>query len=681
MNSFAGKISLASLLLLPLLACLTTASRAGTPENLALLGKASASSSWPGFPPSSARDGDRYSTEKGKYWCGARNEEFWGWEIDFGEVKQVAKIHMVMGSNPSVRMFAPVDYSWQCSRDGRNWDDIQGASVTGERRLFRILTFDPARARYFRIRITAACNDAPSLREVEMYADRDADVNPAPWFYAIEIASTEKLPGPAKPLLTIPGRCPGWEGAQVHLVRAKDFLGTSLAVDPPPLCAFLGPSKDDWCSVKPSDFQGLEKVLKTGNLPLFGTRAGGQLLVILAAHGTSLPWVCPHCEWNRPKAFEKARKPFIYDHLKCEGKPKCGDFPCRRESGRFEVTPTEADPIFRFLPAPFHLREDRVGKIIDLPESWISIAESKRGAKAVDQILRVKGRPVYATQADLLGSGRDGLILIKNFLDGLETGMKSKPAPPVPAGAAPAKPGRRRGMGKPGGFAGVWWMDTKGVRNGHWNGILTLYRYGNLVGGYYLNANGVGTYTGMIGSDGKAQGEIWWEQKGTRGLWRFRYGVSPDGRALLGGSMDVDTKAFSAGNGIRIEGGAPFDEGEESGAPGVMDFDRFGNFTGWWNMKNELVDRGVTPPLLRLKHRGNVVWGYFANRKTGGFGWLMGVVGKNREFKGRCWWRENKAVTACDLKLTLHENAFSFEGFFRTSSTGEWKPFSGVSAN
>ncbi|MHC4599128.1 MAG: discoidin domain-containing protein, partial [Planctomycetota bacterium] len=321
-------------------------------KNLALRGKVFASSRWRGWPAEGAVDGHRFSTGRGKYWCGSQDESTWGWGIDFSEPRTVGRIYQVMGSDPLIRKYAPIDYVWQWSADGRDWRDVPGTTVTEETRLFRILTFEKTvEARFFRIRITEASDGAPALREVEMFADRDADVRPAPWFYAVEIGASGQVPGKCKPFLSMARRCPGWEDVQAHVVHVTNFNESILEASPRPLCAFIGGSTHDWCERNPDDFRGLEEVLKKGNLPLWGSCGGGQILSILAAYGTTSPWICPHCEWNRPERYRKTEKPFIYDHIRCKGKPKCGEYPCQWEKGFFPIVPSFPDPAFRFLPS------------------------------------------------------------------------------------------------------------------------------------------------------------------------------------------------------------------------------------------------------------------------------------------------------------------------------------------
>ncbi|MHC5037612.1 MAG: discoidin domain-containing protein [Planctomycetota bacterium] len=648
--------------------------------NLVQRGKVFASSTWPGYPASGACDGHRYSRGKGHYWCGAKGEPSWGWEIEFPHPETVAKVLLVMGSRENVRRYAPTDYKWVCGDDGRTWKTIGGSEVTGETRLFRILRFDPPQtARFFRMIITATCDAAPALREVEMVAEPGEDLRPDPWFYSVNIDGSGKLPASAADFLPLARRCPGWETVRTQFIQVEDLREESLQAEPRPLCAFVGRSNLDWCQRKPETFRRLEKILKNRSLPLWGSGAGAQLLLILEAHGTQTPWVCPHCEWSRKDRFKEAANPFIYGHIQCRGKPKCGEIPCAWEKGSLEIVQVKPDPVFRYLPTKFQVAQTHYGEIRRLPENWMMIASKAAKGGTVNQLMRVNGRAIYAAQFHVESSGRNGLVLVKNFLD-----FVGHRAPPAPPGAKPAPPGRGReargAASAPSRFGGVWWLDTPDVRKGTWNGVVTLYQAGNLVGGYYRNAKGVGSYIGTIQGDGTAEGEVWWETEKERGLWRFRYALAEGGRTLRGGTREEVEDPFSTENGVRMEGGAAFGAPGGLPVPGKLDFHRFGPFTGFWRTESPLVAEGVHDAQLRMKQRGNVVWGYFSNRKNRGFGFLLGVVRGGKELEARAWWRDRGRTTGFPVRFTLSEDTLSFRGRYRKEG-GDWQDWNGRSTN
>lgn len=388
-------------------------------HNMALLGKATASSEYGhSFPASAANDGDRYSCGKGQYWRGAKGEAPWTWQIDFGGPRRIAKVYQIMGSGPHIRHHTPTDYLWQWSNDLTSWKDIPGSALTGDTRIFRIVESATAvTARYFRIKIASATDDEPSLREIEMFANSTDQVRNDPWFYAANINASNELPSYAANFVPTARQCSEWGNVQAQFLWVKDFNESILQPEPRPLCAFLGGSIPDWCQRERSEFVGLEEVLRNRNLPLWGSCGGGQILLILEQHGTSLSWICPHCEWSRPDYYLTAPKPFIYGHIQCQGHTKCGEYKCVMEKGDYDLAKVLPDPVLSGLPDPFNLNESHMGELKWLPKSWVLIATKGSKGLTVNQIMRVRNRYIYAAQPHMENGGRDRLSLCKNFLD------------------------------------------------------------------------------------------------------------------------------------------------------------------------------------------------------------------------------------------------------------------------
>ena len=387
--------------------------------NLARQGKATASSEWQhSYPASAANDGDRYSCGEGQCWRGAKGASPWTWQIDFAKPTRVAKVYQIMGSDLHVRRFAPTDYVWQWSENGTAWHDISGSAVTDDTRIFRVVQFTaPVRAHHFRMRITAATDDAPSLREIEMYTSSQDSVISDPWFYVVITEMTAKLPGWGADFVNTARKCVGWGNVQAQFVMVRDFKETILQPEPRPLCAFLSGSLQDWCQVDRSDYEGVEGVLKNRNLPMWASCGGCQLLLILTAHGTKVPWICPHCEWNRPDYYKAAPHPFNYGHIHCQGQPRCGEYNCVMEKGDYDLRKLLPDPALSGVPDLFNVNESHMGEIKWVPSDWVLIATKGPRGLTVNQIMRVRNRYVYAAQCHVEASGRDRLAICKNFLD------------------------------------------------------------------------------------------------------------------------------------------------------------------------------------------------------------------------------------------------------------------------
>src|SRR5580765_904058 len=116
--AFAGRSCLAAA---GLLAFLGTARS----EAVMLRGAAvTASLSAPGFPPSGAIDGDRFSPEQSHAWRASAGGTNWWWQIHFDSPRKVGAILQITGDHPFVLRQAPCGYVWRWSADGNHWRDL-----------------------------------------------------------------------------------------------------------------------------------------------------------------------------------------------------------------------------------------------------------------------------------------------------------------------------------------------------------------------------------------------------------------------------------------------------------------------------------------------------------------------------------------------------------------------------
>src|ERR1041385_5524004 len=100
--------------------------------------KVSASSWQVGSNPNAAFDGDRFSTNS--IWRGAPANT-WMWQGGFwanGAVT-IGSIFQIQGDHDFVFENAPKNYRWMGSLDGANWTALEGAAITNEHRLFRMM--------------------------------------------------------------------------------------------------------------------------------------------------------------------------------------------------------------------------------------------------------------------------------------------------------------------------------------------------------------------------------------------------------------------------------------------------------------------------------------------------------------------------------------------------------------
>src|SRR5690606_23110300 len=94
--------------------------------------------------------------------------------------------------------------------------------------------------------------------------------------------------------------CEGWEDVPVQCVWHGDFDETFVSAEPRPLCAFLSGSYLEWCQCSRQPWRGVQQVLASRRLPMWGACGGGQILAILEETGVDQPWDCPRC--RDPKA-------------------------------------------------------------------------------------------------------------------------------------------------------------------------------------------------------------------------------------------------------------------------------------------------------------------------------------------------------------------------------------------
>src|SRR5258706_15531979 len=130
-------------------------------EAISLRGaEATASISAPGFPPSGAIDGDRFSPDRTHAWQPAAGGSNWWWQVHFDSARKIGAILQITGDHPFVLRNAPSDYTWQWSADGQKWRDFASTKTAGERRSFRLHRFPKAeRVSFLRLQITATYGD------------------------------------------------------------------------------------------------------------------------------------------------------------------------------------------------------------------------------------------------------------------------------------------------------------------------------------------------------------------------------------------------------------------------------------------------------------------------------------------------------------------------------------------
>jgi len=374
-----------------------------------------ASSCAEGFRSDGPLDGNRFDAGSQTAWAGQPGQADWWWQVRFARPQELGAIFQVVGDHEFCLRNSPKAYAWQCSRDGKTWQDIEETRTKDERRMFRVHRLKKTYlATHVRLRIDEAHGKAPTLREVEFYRDRNATIETPPW--AVIVSTIEKPTGLDQPsdYLKLLRLCPNGKTLPVQQVWLDSFNEAFVAAEPRPLCAFLTGNFKDWCEVAREPWRGTQEVLNRRNLPIYAACGGAQGLALLSTAGVDKPWDCPHCR------DPKAPKSPVYGHIGHTTTRPCGDYSgCIPERGIFNIRALADDPLFAGLPREFKLRESHVGQVEFVPPGWTLIATRGRGAKTRMQGMRLNDRYIYAVQFHIElcdGTLEASVRIMENFL-------------------------------------------------------------------------------------------------------------------------------------------------------------------------------------------------------------------------------------------------------------------------
>jgi hypothetical protein len=376
---------------------------------------------------------DRFSTASGQVWRGAADDGPWWWSVKFPERRTVGSILQIVGADRDVRQDVPQAAVWQYSPDGRTWVDLPETRVAHNLRLYRIHRLrQPVAAHGLRLMIASSHGSAPVLREIEWSAEVHHDYQFPDWVVAVSTAEANDGPGglaAGREFLPLMRSCPGWTNTPAQFVWMGDFDPEFVQIEPRPLCAFLSGNFKDWCEKDRRPWRGIEALLKSGELPLWGACGGAQGLAILSEVGTAKPWDCPFC---RDPANPKTP---IYGHIRHLQPGRCGDYSgCLFERGKYTVRLRRPDPAFAGLPREFEIMESHCGQIEYVPRGWLHLVENGPGGHTRIQCLRRADRPIYAAQfhIEMDGTPQNSRRIMDNFLKVAvawrDTGRIPKPA-------------------------------------------------------------------------------------------------------------------------------------------------------------------------------------------------------------------------------------------------------------
>src|SRR3954471_7429007 len=165
--------------------------------------KVSASSWQVGSNPGAALDGDLFSTNS--IWRGAPANT-WMWQVDFGThgLVTVGSILQIQGDQDFVFDNAQKNYRWLGSQDGSRWTELEGATVTNEHRLFRMMRLhEPVQVRFARLEILEAVGNYAALREVQFFPKTTARSRFPEWIVVVNATHDPKLPGEGKEFIPL----------------------------------------------------------------------------------------------------------------------------------------------------------------------------------------------------------------------------------------------------------------------------------------------------------------------------------------------------------------------------------------------------------------------------------------------------------------------------------------------
>jgi GMP synthase-like glutamine amidotransferase len=364
--------------------------------------------------PIGAVDGERFLTDPASLWKGASGKTSWWWQIQFDRPRKIGAILQVVGDHPRNFRNAPLRYIWQYSQDGQCWRDLRGAAKKQENRLYRIHRLKRAvESRFVRLVISEALGDGPTIREVEFYAEPTSKIEFEDWIVSVSSRESSALTANPCRFTQLLRQCKDWSHLRVQYLWHGDFDEDYVSAEPQPMCAFLSGSSVEWCQRSREPWRGVQQVLASRNLPMWGACGGAQILPILQETGVDAPWDCPRCrDPGNPKLP-------VYSHIGHTGDAPCGDYSkCIGERGKFKMRIVARDPVLEGLSEEFEIMESHVGQIAYLPKGWLRVVTKGPGAHTTNQCIRVKDRYIYAAQfhMELPGTPENSQRIMSNFL-------------------------------------------------------------------------------------------------------------------------------------------------------------------------------------------------------------------------------------------------------------------------
>jgi GMP synthase-like glutamine amidotransferase len=339
-----------------------------------------------------------YDEPNETYWEGAANQPSHWVQFELGEPCPISRIFLVSGmAGWKARLSKSVEWSsrsnldgrlaafvWQYSDDGKAWTDISGTERKKSDSFREIFELDnkTITARYLRLYITAWHGRSPRIYDVILYTRKQPPVPSVPkGNYVLVISNVLGFMPEAGTVKTDFGKfirgiegnvAPPWNLAVMELPAHAFSVEILNKMSPKPLAIFLTGSGNRFCQLPFFEFNGEFELIKTTDIPTYGSCAGVQLMAMAYGHTFATP---------TGRAYITSSVQDIVDN----------DIP--------PIYIQKADPVFAGLNNPFYGTELHAWTVHVVEEGWEVLATSRDSKGFIcNEMIKAIGRPVYGSQ-------------------------------------------------------------------------------------------------------------------------------------------------------------------------------------------------------------------------------------------------------------------------------------------
>jgi GMP synthase-like glutamine amidotransferase len=299
-------------------------------------------------------------------------------------------------SNPNGKNGRLLEFCWEFSQDGKNWETVTGTERKNNHTHRNILDFDPQKARYWRIKIAKWQGFCAQINALTLYTPQIPPTPQTPQNDYVLIVGNQKngytFTQLQRRILSLDT---GLETLLIPHYEASLKMLNSLAKKP--VAIILSGSNADYGNLPMFEFNGVYELIRECPLPILGICCGCQLTVM--AHGLTF-----------------ARGMGYSDITDLSPNP-----------GKKHIKIVVEDPLFKGINSPFSAPEIHSWAVYTLPENYEVLARSK-----YIQSIRSTVKPLYGVQfhPEIETSYNQAMTVLKNFLSiavkGLERTHKTE---------------------------------------------------------------------------------------------------------------------------------------------------------------------------------------------------------------------------------------------------------------